>query len=231
MRNRITAFRFLLFLLVLIIFVPTSMFFFRVSDFYFYLNGFSGNVARGDVLSVTKSLDEVRYFYRLNEKHFKPIGLDRRVGEMFFSDALLYQASLDYLAGNCKKVIKEMENESGFWPNYLIGNCEFRKARGVFKSGLDEKNKKKREEKQQQADELAVTTIYYYEEALREGLKNQVGKINWNRASWNYDIATNPGARRAALAPKPGKIVVMLGYGGKNKKGPKGKKGGWLKRI
>jgi hypothetical protein len=86
-----------------------------------------------------------------------------------------------------------------------------------------------REEKKGKAIELAESARSDYEQAIRRRLTVEV--------SWNYDLMSNQGGEGrkegtmiGALMPKPGRVVIILGRGGKGK-GQDGEEGDGRKGL
>ena len=210
-KGRITLLKLFVFITLGFLSIFICIPFYRIGDFYFYLDNYSGHISRNDQIAATEGMEQLRYFYDLNKRLLGPFGVDGFVAERIFVNATYHQSAFDYLTGRFDKVAKDLENGRGYWAYYIRGNANFRMAQGVYQSALDEKDPELKKKKMAQADEMAKLTKDDYELAVRDNLTME--------ASWNYDIVTNDGARGAALMPKPKKALMILGFGGKDKDG------------
>ncbi|MBI2669928.1 MAG: hypothetical protein HYX20_02205 [Candidatus Yanofskybacteria bacterium] len=206
--------------IVLAVFSLLTIVFYRVSQFYETQDAFSGAITRSDQLAARDYLQNLQYFYELNKK-LRPLGLDGVINERFFKNAQHYQSAYDYLTGHgrCEKILNELKDDDSYWGRYMRANCRWRIAQGIFEKSLDKnKDEKTRTADQKQSIEMAASTKDDYEWVIKNDPASTLPP------KWNYDLTADPSAMARALGPKPIKIKVVLGEGGKDK-GPKGDKG------
>lgn len=230
MVKRFTPFR-LFIAIVLTVFFSGMGYILRMGGLYRdYLDKFSGAVARGDQSVAKESLEDLEYFYQLNRK-FDAVGLgwvSRRY--LFYeSDTVYYRAASNYIAGDHKRVVSDLQGEDDFWAYYLRANANWRIAQGTYVNALNlpDKTDKDKAEKEKQlriADELAKTVVKDdYEQAVRN---DPLGLLP---PSWDYDLVSNDASRNKGLQPKPAQVKVKLGEkqpgAGNDGPGLKGKSG------
>lgn len=203
--------------LLFIWFIP-----FTVSRFYEKLDSFSGTILRGEQLAAREGLNNLQYFYDLNAR-LKPLKLDGIASKYLFRDAVNYEVAFDYLTGRFDRVAERLKNEDNFRAYYMRGNAKWRIAQGAFRHALTLEDAKAKEAEKKKADDMAALTGDDYERAIKSDPNHTLPP------PWNYDLVKNPAARAAALGPKPVKVRLVLGEGGKNKKGLGDDKGEGLK--
>ena len=220
--RRFTWFRYL----IAIVMVPTLFFIwfwpFSVGQFYEKLDSFSGTISRGEQLAAREGLKDLQYFYDLNAK-LKSLKLDWVASKYLFKNAVNYEVAFDSLTGRSDRVDKRLKYEDNFWAYYMRGNAKWRIAQSDFRHALTLEDAKLKEEEKKKADDMAASTKDDYERAIKS---DPAGTLP---PKWNYDLVTNPAARAAALGPKPVKVRLVLGEGGKGKKGLGDDKGDGLK--
>ncbi|MBI4160504.1 MAG: hypothetical protein HY506_01195 [Candidatus Yanofskybacteria bacterium] len=217
-QTRFTPRRFLLALAVLTPALFLSWLSFLIGDYYKYLDNYSGDIVRRDQIAAREDLENLNYFYQLNQK-IRPFQLDWIADKYLFENARYYKAAYDFLTNRHERVVEgDLKDDENFWARYLRANSRWRIAQGAFSQIIKLKDVKQKSEAFKKADEMAYSTKEDYEEAV----KMAGGKHS--ASSWNYDLTTNASARANALIPKPPKIKVRLGLGGNKNKG-KGKQG------
>lgn len=199
-----------------VIFSFVAIVLFNIREFYKTADTFSGAVVRGDQLAARDYLQNLQYFYELNKKP-RLLGLDGVIDKHFFKDAQHYQSAYDYLTGpgRCEKILNDLRNDDSYWGRYMRANCNWRIAQGIFAGSLDKnKDKKTRIAEQKQSIEMAISTKDDYCEAVKLDPNSTLPP------KWNCDMSTDPSAIARALAPKPIKVSVRLGEGGKKGNNP-----------
>ena len=209
--KRITFGRTAVSVAILIFAVLVSRAFYLVGDYYQALDAYSGDVARGDQLAAKADLENLQYFYELNTK-LKPWGASWLADDYLFKSAPQQTAAYDYLTNRYERVSEELKDDNSFWGRYLRANSKWRLAQDIFERA-SLKDSATRLKEQAEADEMVLATKDDYEELIK------MSQGEWLPAKWNYDLTTDPSARGAGLSPKPAKVKVMLGTGGKKDKG------------
>lgn len=209
--KRVTFYRVSAAIALLIFLLSASSVMYLVSQYYKYLDAYSGDVAREDQIAAREDMEKLQYFYELNGR-LKPYWLDGVAEEYIFKGTLYHEAAYDYLVSRYERVLERLQNDQGFWARFLRANAKWRLAQGIFEQSLQMSLKTKLE-MQMQADELASSTRDDYEEAVKATGGGHLP------SSWNYDLTTNDGARAGALQPKVPGVKIRLGEGGKKDKG------------
>ncbi len=190
---------------------------YRVGDYYQVLDQYSGDISRGEITAARGDLEQLSYYYRLNER-FKFIKLDGIAKEHLFKDAPHHQAAFQYINQDIRRAGEAMDKEEGFWAYYIRANAHFRQAQQMTANALNLADPQTKKEQLAKADQIAKDTKDDYLAAIKSD-PNET-----NEPKWNYDIVTNDAARKAALMPKPVKIKVKLGVPGNGPgPGPEGK--------
>ena len=214
MYRRFTLGRVLLTIAILVFSAGVSRILYLVGDYYENLDAFSGDIGRKDQLAAREDLENLKYFYQLNNK-LRPFGLSWLADRYLFKEAVHHATAYDYLTNRHEKVIEDLKNENTFWGYYLRANSKYRLAQGVFAQSV-QKDPATRLKEQLKAVEMAASTKDDYEEAVK------ITKGEHLAASWNYDMTTDAGKLMAALQPKADPVKVKLGTGGRKNEG-KGK--------
>ncbi|MBI2063072.1 MAG: hypothetical protein HYT61_02415 [Candidatus Yanofskybacteria bacterium] len=210
--RRFTFGRIVLATIILFIFCFVEAFLFNGKEFYRTADAFSGAVSRGDQLAARENLQNLQNFYELNKK-LHPLRLDGQINKRFFKDAQYFKSAYDYLTGNYERVIQELSNNDDYRSYYMRSNSKWRLAQGLYEQSL-RMGGKTRQTMQEQAIKMSASTKDDYEQAVKKD------PFSTLPPKWNYDLTTDPSAAARALEPKPIKIRIMLGEGGKKGKNP-----------
>lgn len=209
--KRISWPRLLVGLAILVFFSAAGWLMYLTADYYYCLDAYSGSVARKDQMAAREDLEKLQYFYNLNKK-LESYHLDWLADKYFFKEAVYHEAAYDYLVNRHERVIEKMQNDNSFWARFLRANSAWRLAQGIFEQSF-QRDPATKAAMRAKAEEMALATKDDYEEAVK------ISRGDHLPSSWNYDLTTDDAARQAALAPKPAKIIIKLGTGGKKDKG------------
>ncbi|MDP3731142.1 MAG: hypothetical protein Q8R34_01460 [bacterium] len=203
-KRRITFVRVVLAFLVTLLLGLVWLIPFQIGNFYEYQDQYAGDVLRGNTTAVREDLEKLEYFYRWNGI-LEKVWLDGPANKYLFYNAPYYRSAVDYLTGNYTKTAKDLENDDSFWALYIKGNIKWRMAQGMYRHGLEVKDKKEAERIKKEAEELAISSKDEYEEAIKKDL------LYTFPPKWNYDLTNDSDARLTALLPKP-KVRQPFGY-------------------
>ncbi len=208
--NRFTLVRLLISLAVIVVSFAFCYSLLQVSKFYKSLDAYSGAVSRGDQLAVRDNLEDLRHFPDLNKK-LEFAGLDFIANKYLFKDFRYYESAYDYMTGNYERVIDQLKDDEDFYAHFIRANAKWRTAQGLIEQNLSSSTI--RIEPALKSVQMAAALKEDYAECIKKDQKSSISP------KWNYDLVTDPNALARGLMPKPQKVRVVLGRGGKNKKG------------
>jgi len=221
--KRFSLRRFLLALLMAILFSGFGLVLYQAGNYFSYLDAYSGHIVRQDESAAREGLSDLRYFYEQNMKldkvYLSWIGRNYILEDPACQRAAFYNLTKDY-----DKTVDELKDKESFCAAFLRGNARWRQAQAITARALTlpSKTDVQKAEKEKQlklADDMAAT---FAKDDFEVALKANPSHAP---SSWNYDLLSNPETRAKGLTPKPGKIKIRVGQspgGGPRTPGPKG---------